>query len=179
MKLQGLSFTEVNEHIEIIYNGNKLNLSDASESDVSYLRGRLGYNKNCKDYCVNGFALKDQLMKNSYTRELFKGPEFIQRLSHHLKRSSIISEYQEKSIYYCYTYKLNISDIMFDCHDKFNNKEKIDFFIVQLFFRLMEYTRNNHYISDNNNPIIRIADNSCILANSLINIEEIQYDMIE
>ena len=45
-------------------------LVTTSEFDVCYLRSRLGYNTGKENYCFNGFAFRDQLMKNLYTRQL-------------------------------------------------------------------------------------------------------------
>lgn len=179
LKKYGITFYEQDSHIEIMYNGRVVDLSNTSENGVSYLRSRLGYIAGREDYCFNGFALKDQLMKNDYTRSLYRCPEFIGILASYLKKQSIVTDYYENSRYYCYTYKLKLSDILFDTNDKFTDKEKVDFFIVQLFDRLREYTGDSRYIFDHDNPILRIDDNSCVSANLLIEVEEITADMIE
>lgn len=179
LKKYGITFYEQDGHIEILYNGRVVDLSNTSENGVPYLRSRLGYITGREDYCFNGFALRDQLMKNNYTRNLYRCPEFIGNLASYLKNQSIVTDYYENSRYYCYTYKLKLSDILFDTNDKFTDKEKVDFFIVQLFDRLREYTGDSRYIFDHDNPILRIDDNSCVSANLLIGVEEITADMIE
>lgn len=178
LKNHGVTFFEKDGHIEILYNEKVVDLSNTSEKGVPYLRVRLGYIAGREDYCFNGFALKDQLMKNNYTRSLYRCPEFIGILAEYLKNKSIVTDYFEQSLYYCYTYKLKVSDILFDTNDKFNDQEKVDFFIVQLFDRLREYTGDSQYIFDHENPIIRIDDNSCVSADLLVEVEEITVDMI-
>ena len=91
---------------------------------------------------------------------------------------SIVTDYFENSRYYCFTYKLKLSDILFDTNDKFTDKEKVDCFIVHLFDRLREYTGDSRYIFDHDNPILRIEDNSCVSADLLVEVEEITSDMI-
>lgn len=179
LKKHGITFYEQDGHIEILYKGRVVDLSNTSEIGVPYLRSRLGYIAGREDYCFNGFALKDQLMKNNYTRNLYRCPEFIGILASYLKKPSIVTDYFENSRYFCYTYKLKLSDVLFDTNDKFTDKEKVDFFIVQLFERLREYTGDSRYIFDHENPILRTDDNFCVSADSLIEVEEITADMIK
>lgn len=179
LKNHGVTFFEKDGHIEIQYNGKTVDLSNTSENGVPYLRVRLGHISGREDYCFNGFALKDQLMKNNYTRNLYRCPEFIGILARYLKNATIETDYFEQSIYYCYTYKLKVSDILFDTNDKFDDREKVDYFLVQLFDRLREYTGDSRYIFDHENPIIRIDDNSCVSADLLVEVEEITRDMIK
>ena len=77
LRQYGITFIEKDGHPVIVFNDNEISLEDTFESDVCYLRRRLGYNTGREDYCFNGFALRDLLMKNSYTRQLFDGPEFL------------------------------------------------------------------------------------------------------
>lgn len=180
LKKYGITFFEQDGHIEILYNGKIVDLSNKYEPKMSYLRLRLGYIAGIKDYCFNGFALKDQLMKNDYTKRLYRCPEFIGNLATYLNNKSIITDYFKQSIYRCYTYKLRLSDILFDTTVKLStNKEKVDFFIVKLFDRLREYTGDIRYISDSGNPAIRIDDNSRVSSDLLVEREEITNDMIK
>lgn len=176
----GITFVEECGHIQIIYNGKPIDLSNTSETDICYLRSRLGYTKGREDYCVNGFAFRDNLMKNSYTRDLYRCPEFIERLADFLGQDSIVEDYYNNSKYYCFHYKLKISDIIFDDNEHLKDGEKVDHFIVKLFERLREYMEvESRYLFDHNNPIIRLADNARISSGSLVDVEEISYDMID
>ncbi len=136
LKKYGITFYEQDGHIEVLNNGKVVDLSNTFEAGVPYLRSRLGYIAGREDFCFNGFALRDQLMKNNYTKSLYRCPEFIGNLASYLKMPSIVTDYFENSRYYCYTYKLKLSDILFDTNDKFTDKEKVDCFIVHLFDRL-------------------------------------------
>lgn len=179
LKVHGVIFIETDGHPAIVYKEKLVDLSNTDKTDVCYLRSRLGYNKGREDYCINGFALREQLMKNTYTRSLYRCPEFMEKLSHFLKKPEIVSDYFHNSTYYCYTYKLNISEIIFDDNDLLDENEKIDYFIVQLFNILLTYTgiaRSDYY---HNNPIIRTKDDFCISATAFVDKEEITLDMMK
>lgn len=179
LKKYEIQFIDINGHPTINYKNRILELTDTFESDVCYLRGRLGYDEGIEDYCFNGFALRDQLMKNSYTRELYRCPEFIGVLSRFLKNDKICEDYFNSSKYYCYTYKLRVSEIIFDDRDTLSDEEKVNYFIVQLFMRLLAYTGDTRYMHDHDNPIIRVDDNVCVSAELLIEKEEILEDMMK
>lgn len=97
---------------------------DNRSIDACYLRSRLGYNAGLKDYCFNGFAFRDLLMKHFYTRELYYGPEFVQMLSKYLMNENIIKDYFDNSRYYCFTYKLKIKDVLFEKMTSLQTRKK-------------------------------------------------------
>lgn len=177
LKQHGVSFIKL-QHPILCYKGKEVNLNDTFESDACYLRNRLGYNAGRVDYCFNGFAFKDRLMKNSYTRELYDGPEFINVLSRYLKNSQIIKDYFERSKYYCYTYKLKLDEILFDEDELMNDFEKVNYFISKLCYRILENKDESNYFDDFDNPIIRISDESCVSPNAFVEKEEITLDKI-
>ena len=175
-----ITFFERDEHPILYYCGKEVDLSNKSDVNVLYLRRRLGYNSNNTDYCFNGFAFKDLLMKNSYTYNLYECPEFIDVLSRCLNDSSIKSDYFNNSKYYCVTYKLKINEILFDERDFLTVEEKIDYFILQLCLRLLEHMCNNEQtLSDSGNPIIRIEDDVCISIKNMVEQEEITREMLK
>lgn len=174
LKRHSVTFVERDNHPVVIYNGEELNLTNTSDTNVCYLRSRLGYNTGREDYCFNGFALRDLLMKNLYTRALYYCPEFIDVLSRYLHDDEIKADYFENSTYYCMTYKLKIDDILFDDRDKLEGDEKRDYFLSQLCMRLMRYMDSNPmHMSDDDNPVIRLADNVNVSASLIVNQEVI------
>ena len=179
LKKHEVSFVISDDHPVLVYKGQEVNLCDTNKNDVCYLRSRLGYSIRRKDYCFNGFAFRDLLMKNQYTLNLYYCPEFINVLSRFLKNKQIIKDYFENSRYYCLTYKLKLTDILFDEKDSLNNDEKVNYFLVKICYRIWEYMQDPRYLFDNENPIIRIPDNACISASNLISKEIITYEMIE
>ena len=174
LRQYGITFIEKDGHPVIVFNDNEISLEDTFESDVCYLRRRLGYNTGREDYCFNGFALRDLLMKNSYTRQLFDGPEFLEVLSRYLSVGGLKKRYCENSKYYCFTYKMTIEEIIFDNREQLSYEEKIDYLLVQIAMRIM-----SKYQYDHDNPIIRVADDASIPENEIIDVEEITIDMIE
>ena len=179
LRQYGISFIEKDSHPVIVFNSKQISLEDIFESDVCYLRSRLGYNTGREDYCFNGFALHDLLMKNTYTRQLYDGPEFLDVLSRYLSISGLKKMYCENSKYYCFTYKMTIDEIIFDNREKLGNEEKVDYLLAQIAMRIMSYMQNNRYQYDHNNPIIRIADDACVPESKIVNIEEITLEMIK
>lgn len=164
---------------ELIFNDNNDSLEDEFDADVCYLRGRLGYDTGREDYCFNGFAFRHFLMKNSYVKDLDKGPEFLVKLSNYLSIDGILEKYRENSKYYCFTYKMTIDEIIFDERADLENQNKANYFLVQILIRIMFYMKDGKCISDDNNPIVRIADDANVPESKLVNVEEITPEMIE
>lgn len=161
-----------------LFNNNEIILEDKSVEEVCnlrcYLRYRLGYDIGDVDYCFNGFAFRNTLMKNYYAKKLEKGPEFLLDLSSYLSIDDLIENYYENSKYYCFTYKMTIDEIIFDEGADLENQDKINYFLVQIIKRIMSYMKDGKYISDDdNNPIIRIADDANVPESKLVNVEEI------
>ncbi len=179
LRQYGISFIEKGSHPVIVLNNNQISLEDTFESDVCYLRSRLGYNTGREDYCFNGFALRDLLMKNTYTRQLYDGPEFLDVLSRYLSIVGLKKMYCENSKFYCFTYKMTIDEIIFDNRDKLGNEEKVDYLLIQIAMRIMSYMQNSRYQYDHDNPIVRISDDACVPESKIVNIEEITLEMIK
>ncbi len=172
-------FKDQDNHIVIYYRGLEVILEDTMKSDVCYLRGRLGYNYGREDYCFNGFAMRDLLMKNSYTRELYDGPEFLIVLSRFLKNKALIDDFVKQSTYFCYTLKIPMREIIFDGFDELDNDEKESHLVSQICYRLLMYSDHERILFDHDNPIIRVADDSILPTTYMINSEIITLDMME
>ena len=86
--------------IILCYRDRQISLENTMSTDVCYLRSRLGYNSGREDFCFNGFAFRDLLMKNQYTRQLQDCPEILERLESYLRIKGLAKEYAEKSEYY-------------------------------------------------------------------------------
>lgn len=180
LQKHAVTFIERDGHPVLYHHGKEVDLNDTNETDVCYLRSRLGYNAGREDYCFNGFALRDLLMKNSYTRELYDCPEFISVISRHLTDANIKKEYFSNSKYYCFTYKLKMDEVLFDDRDSLVGEDKVDYLLVQLCMRLLAYTDTKpQYIYDHDNPVIRVADDACISAENMVVQEEITIEMIK
>lgn len=174
-----ITFSERDGHLVIVYNGNEVPLTNTWDSQVCYLRSRLGYNSSRQDYCFNGFALKDSLLKNSYAISLSFCPEFIDALSRYLKAPLIIDDYLLNSTYFCLTYKFGLDEILFDGNEQFNRDEKIDFFLVQLCTRLMIFKDSgSDGILDDDNPIIRLHDTKDVSSSQIVQREIITQEML-
>lgn len=91
----------------------------------------------------------------------------------------IAQQYCDNSKYYCFTYKMTMNEIIFDDREKLDNRDKVNYFLVQIAMRIMSYMENSQYQYDHDNPIIRIADDASVLESKIINIEEITLEMIK
>lgn len=172
-------FKEQDNHIAIYYHGHEVTLEDTRNDDVCYLRGRFGYNCERKDFCFNGFVMRDLLMKNSYTRDLYNGPEFLGVLSHYLKDKTLIDDFIKESTYSCYTLKIPIEELIFDCSDRLDNEQKELHLIGQICYRLLMYRNHGKILFDDDNPIIRVADDAILPATYMVHREIITLEMIE
>lgn len=179
LREHNVEFVERDNHPVIIYNGVALQLKNTFEPKVGYLRGRLGYDCSYADYCFNVFSLKDSLYKNSYAKSLFYCPEFIDNISEYLKNPRIKNDYFNNSTYYCYTYKLNFDVILFDGNETLSGEEKTDYFLTQLCNRLMIFADSgSDGISDEDNPIIRLHDETSVSPSHFVQKEIITWEML-
>ena len=179
LREHGVEFAEHKGHLLIIHYGSVVSLEDTNQIDVCYLRGRLGYNAGREDYCFNGFAMRDLLMKNSYARELYDGPEFLVVLSRFLRNKKIQKDFFENSTYFCLNYLLPINSIVFDGHEEMDYAHKCQFLISQVCHRLLIY-QNSHpeYMYDHDNPILRLDDDAIVPASFQYGKEIITLDML-
>ncbi len=179
LKKYSVEFQEQNNHLTLYYQDRMVPLDNTMNSDVCYLRSRFGYNPGRQDYCFNGFAMRDLLMRNYYARELYDGPEFLVKLAHYLKNGTIMKKYKEVSTYYCYTLRMPISKVILDGHDEFNNENKWLYLVDQICYRLCMYTEGDDTtLHDDDNPIILTSDNTTLPEKYKISREVITLDML-
>ena len=179
LKEHDVEFMVSEHHLNLIYKGNEISLEDINQEYVPYLRWRLGHNKGRIDFCFNGFLLKDLLYRNSYARELYDVPEFIGNLATFLKRRDIVTDYFERSRYYCFEYGVPLEKIMFDDNEKLDDEEKRIHLLNQILNRLYEYhTSDIRYMFDHENPIIRLTDSDTMDEKYYITKEEITWEML-
>lgn len=175
-----VNFSTRQNHPILIYKGKEVSLEDTSDTDVCYLRSRFGFNFGREDYCFNGFVLRDLLMKNSYARELYYGPEFLTVLSRFLGNKSIQEDYFSQSRYFCFTYLVPFDMVIFDGHDELKGSMKENHFLHQVCYRLLSYLDTRpEYLYDHDNPIVRFDDDAMVPAKYLIKKEEIFLEMLQ
>lgn len=178
LKENGYEFFEDDDHLVFQYHGEEYFPEQGSESSGALLANRLGRNCGEADYCFNGLALGDSLMRNLYARRLFDGPEFLISLSEYMGDDSLLEKYQNKSTFYCYRFTLPVEDIIIDGHECFEKEDIIWYLIHQMAYRIMIYEDGRKPSSDDDNPIIRVADN-CVLPSEYIQeTNEITLDML-
>lgn len=142
-----LSFKYNNGHIDIYYYDKKVELDNSNDNDLILMK-RLGYNKNIKDFCFNGFIINPVIGKNTYISSLSLGSELTQRLADLINNKSMIDEYINKSTYYCFKYLVPIDIVLFDENPTLNKNSKIiymmskyiDFFITYFIYQQREKT---------------------------------------
>ena len=165
--------------IILCYRDRQISLENTMSTDVCYLRSRLGYNSGREDFCFNGFAFRDLLMKNQYTRQLQDCPEILERLESYLRIKGLAKEYAEKSEYYCFMYRFPIGCVIFDGKDDLTVEEKQLHLLNQVAYRLYQYSGDSRYLYDHDNPILRLKDDDNASIDCLVSTEIITSDMIE
>lgn len=165
--------------ITLHFRDRRISLENTMNTDVCYLRSRLGYNIGREDFCFNGFAFRDLLMKNQYTRQLQDCPEILECLERYLRIKGLIKEYAEKSEYCCFEYKFPIERVIFDGKDDLTVKEKQLYLLNQVAYRLYQYSGDSRYLFDHDNPILRLRDSDNAPVDFLVSTEIITSDMIE
>ena len=158
-------------------------LKESQKSHVPYLRRRLGYISGLEDFCINGFAFRDLLMKNHYARDLSVCPELLQCVVSFLSPEGLAedlkNDYMKKSNYYCFTYKLPLDRVLFDGEEILDVVGKRLDLLTKVAYRLYQYTGESRYLSDEDNPILRLNDDDIAPVDCLLSAEIITPDMIE
>lgn len=180
LKENSIEFIKGNQHIDVLYKGKIIDWDKCMYGNSSYMKSRLGYFKGREDFCFNGFAMKDLLYKNNYARELFEIPEFLGQLIDCLRCVDVGHKYMENSEYFCYEYKLPVSVIIFDGYDCYSDVMKQKYLLRCVLQRLNQYlTQKPKYIFDDDNPILRLADNYTIPSQYYVGKEKITIEMLD
>ena len=165
--------------IILYFRDRQISLENTMNTDVCYLRSRLGYNSGREDFCFNGFAFRGLLMKNQYTRQLQDCPEILECLERYLRINGLVKDYKEKSEYICFEYKFPIARVIFDEKEDLTVEEKQLYLLNQVAYRLYQYNEDSRYLFDNDNPILRLKDDDNASAEFLVSTEIITPEMIE
>lgn len=167
------------DKIILYFRDAKIDLEDAMDQNVCYLRSRLGYNACQKDFCLNGFAFRDLLMKTRYAYTLRNCPEILTCLESLLRIKSLVKDYVEKSKYYCFMYRFPMERVVFDGNDGLTVEEKQFYLLNRVAYWLYEYRKNPYHLFERDNPILRLKDNDNASVDFLVSTEIITSDMIE
>lgn len=179
LKGYDIEFFKGEQHIEVVYKGIVVDWDKCWHGNSSYMKSRLGYFKGHEDFCFNGFAMKDLLYRNNYARQLSEVPEFLSQLTECLQCKNVSLKYMDSSEYFCYEYKLPISIVMFDDHDKYSDPLKQRYLLRCVLQRLYQYqTSNLRYMFDHDNPILRLADDYTIPSKYYVGREKITPEML-
>lgn len=179
MKKYDIEFVKGDQHIDVKYKGDIVDWDKCKTGNPSYMKSRLGYFEDRKDFCFNGFAMKDLLLKNYYAMSLSDGPEFLERMAECLQCREIRSEYERNSAYFCYEYKLPIEMVIFDGYDNYTTRLKQLHLLRCVLERLYEYqTSNSGLMSDSDNPILRLKDDYDIPSKYYVGKEKITSEML-
>lgn len=180
LKEHEITFIPEGNQLNILFKGRMIPLENTFRDGVSYLRRRLGYNQGRGDYCFNGFAFKDLLYRNIYATNLFDGPELIQSLASFFRYPDLKADYVQKSTYYCLEYLIPLRIVLFDKNDCLSQEEKNEYFLNQIVNRLFKYsTTDKRYLTDDDNPILRLTDDDTLHEEYLVCKEEITLDMLQ
>lgn len=162
LRKYGVTFAKVENHIGLYYKGVFQPLDDESKyenGNIWYIRGRLGYDQNF-DYCVNGFAFREQLEKNDYFSALSKGPELVQNIACLFNIEEMLTDYCNNSQYYCAGYIIPLSEVVFDLPiPPKTNKDKTVGLIKQSLVRLYDSWRKCDSFG---NLVLRLSDSAMI-----------------
>lgn len=162
LKKCGIEFVKEKENLELYYKKSKIDISNNP-----YLKRRLG-----KDYCVNGFAFKENLQKNIYWDYLLDGPEFIQKLGVFLNCPDLCRAYCKNSKYFCYEYCIPIEKVIFDDKEDMSIAQKRMYLLERIILRLYNYNIFGETLDES--LILRLLDNDMMQKKFFIKKEEIK-----
>ena len=172
---EGLVFTKEKKTVKVIYNGEKVNWKEYDTPIAQMIINRLEGNRVWKtsDNCINGFLFYGKIYENDNVRHILRVPEILDNIFMVLGKQKVISEYVENSKPYVITFKVPISDIVFDenGNHELNNKQK-KFLLLKYCLYYLSMKFFNEW-SENDNPIIRLNDSMDIDNNNLSSIYEV------
>lgn len=169
-----VEFTMEEGHLVLFHRGKRETFEHVYDGNVSNVKWRMGYFKGHEDYCFNGFALKDALYENSYTRSLSSCPEFIEQMALVIGRPDIIRDYRKNSKYYCLEYLVPMDKVIFDGFSYKTQYSKTQHLLCVVLNRLYEYEHNSGYMYDHDNLILRLEDDDTMEEKYYIKEEEIK-----
>ncbi len=179
LKKFDMNFIRGNHHIDLIYKGKLIDWDNCENGNSSYMKSRLGYFEGREDFCFNGFAFEDLLYKNNYARQLYCMPEFLSQIVQCLNCTELGNYYYNNSKYYCFEYKLPLEEVIIDGKDEYNLHQKQCYIIRSVIERIYEYQiRNVKFIYDEENPILRLADDSVMEEKYFVNKKIITREML-
>lgn len=158
----GITFGTARNKIIPYLDGTQLSLSKIQSGYVAHIKTRLGwYSSPRSDFAVNGFAFADSIKHNSYYNQLGQCPEFIRELSEVLGNDQICHDYASQSSYYLLTYCVPSEIVLFDAHQRYLSKRKIQEFLKIVLKKLIQYNTFPYQISDDSDNIaLRLSDNA-------------------
>lgn len=176
LKKYNLSFKQGDNHIDMYYKSKKVDLNDEyyiGPGNMSYIRSRLGFYE-VQDYCVNGFAFRNNLEKNDYYSNLSRCPELIERLADFFELKNMIKDYYNNSRYYCFEYLIPMSEIIFDMNDApKTNQEKTIELLVRSVLRLYDEWSDDLF-GLRENLILRLDDKADVKQEWFVGLEELE-----
>lgn len=180
LQRHGFAFEGVEGHVEFSYKNEKNIFPEFSmKPEINYLKLRLGYYPKRTDFCINGFTVRETLLKNDYARWLDDGPEFIVKLAEFVDDYTIIDDFKQRSTYYCFRYDVPFTRVVFDEADSLLEGDKVNYFLKKCLLRMLEDMKNDRAtIRDLTNPIVRLMDNDNIMMLSLVGKEIITEEML-
>lgn len=173
----GYVFFEEDGHLAFRYRGREYFPESSDEPCASLLTNRLGRNSIDADYCFNGLAFGDNLMRNQYARLLFDGPEFLSTLAEYVGDDRLLENFSRNSTYFCFRYELPLESVIIDGRESLEKDDVVWYLIHQIAFRIMIYEDGGTPSTDDDNPIIRVADNAILPSDYIKSVDVITSDM--
>lgn len=148
-----ITFRKHENYIDIFYKNMLIDLNDEKYEDYqSNIKFRLK-----EDYCINGFAFRENLKDDDYYLTLrHYGPEIVYSVQNLLNVDNMICDYKHNSQYYCIEYLIPISKIIFDGNETcVNDLDKTKFLLKESIKRLC----NVRICKQSENLVLRLPDN--------------------
>lgn len=163
-----ITFRKHENYIDIYYKNMLIDLNDEKYEDYqSNIEFRLK-----EDYCINGFAFRENLKDDDYYSTLHQcGPEIVYSVQNLLNINNMVCDYKCNSQYYCFEYLIPISKIIFDDNDTcVNNLDKTKLLLKESIKRLC----NIRICKQPENLVLRLPDNEDIRKEWYMNVENLR-----
>jgi hypothetical protein len=165
-------FKDRDGHLEFYYKGCLITSQQISErKHQALLARRLGYLDEI-DFCISGFTFWPDIEETSdgYYRDLQCGPEFLGCIGRYLG-VDLCRKFRKNSKYYGVVFRVPINEVIFDGVDDIETQEEKVRYLIKHSLQTL-HGCYFHQPSSNNNPMLRIRDDSKAKVDHCILIKE-------
>jgi hypothetical protein len=171
---KGLTFEKTAQGLITYHNDKIVEWNSYDNTAIYRIIKRLRIKGKYIDNCINGFLFNDKIWEDSNVEHIKDCPEIISDICNVLHRQDIINEWENISKTYAIGFFVDVKDIIFDEHTRFNTKKSKMYLIYKYVIYYLVQNYHGLWRPRFDNPIIRLQDNQIVDKNDIFGFYEIE-----